>query len=318
MATFSKDNPDANCLPIGLLQQHTHSQPRKIVQTRDDMLIAYEANGGLRHILLDGRPLPPTIPSRSGRATRWAAGRATRWWCSRWGFRDDGWLDVDGSYFGTTTRITERFRRVTYGRLELDVTVEDAKAYTRPWTVRVNYRLIPDQQLIEFVCNENEQSSKHYVTRVRLVRGHCTPQCAAFLDQVAAAGGRPLHEMTPAEARARRFRRSWPVPNSPCTRSRTGAIPGDGGLIPVRVYRPVGGDAAAGARYFHGGGFVLGGLDMNDRPCRALANGSGCVVISVDYRLAPEHPFPAAADDAFAATVVRGRPRCRLRRGSQR
>ena len=79
------------------------------------------------------------------------------------GFRDDGWLDVDGSYFGTTTKITERLRRVDYGRLELDVTVEDAKAYTRPWTVRVNYRLIPDQQLIEFVCNENEQSSKHYV-----------------------------------------------------------------------------------------------------------------------------------------------------------
>jgi hypothetical protein len=79
------------------------------------------------------------------------------------GFRDDGWLDVDGSYFGTTTRTTERFRRVNYGRLELDITVEDAKAYTRPWTVRVNYRLLPDQQLIEFVCNENEQSSKHFI-----------------------------------------------------------------------------------------------------------------------------------------------------------
>jgi acetyl esterase len=54
--------------------------------------------------------------------------------------------------------------------------------------------------------------------------------------------------------------------------------------------------------FFHGGGFVLGGLDMSDRTCRALANGSGCVIVSVDYRLAPEHTFPAAADDAFAAT----------------
>jgi hypothetical protein len=72
---------------------------------------------------------------------------------------------VEGSYFGSTTRITERFRRITYGRLELDVTVEDPKAYTRPWTVRINYRLVPDQQLIEFVCNENEQSSKHYLTK---------------------------------------------------------------------------------------------------------------------------------------------------------
>ena len=163
MSTFSQNNPDANCLPIGLLQQHTHSQPRKIVHAKDDMMIAYEANGGLRHILLDGRPLPANDPQPF-----WQGYSVGRWdgdtlVVESNGFRDDGWLDVDGSYFGTTTKITERFRRVNYGRLELDVTVEDAKAYTRPWTVRVNYRLIPDQQLIEFVCNENEQSSKHYI-----------------------------------------------------------------------------------------------------------------------------------------------------------
>ena len=149
------------------MQQHTHSQPRKIIQTRDDLMIAYEANGGLRHILLDGRPLPANDPQP------WWQGYSVGRWdgdtlvVQSMGFRDDGWLDVDGSYFGTTTRVTERFRRVSYGRLELDVTVEDARAYTRPWTVRINYRLVPDQQLIEFVCNENEQSSKHYVGPVR-------------------------------------------------------------------------------------------------------------------------------------------------------
>ena len=120
------------------MQQHTHSQPRKIVQTSDDMIIAYEANGGLRHILLDGRPLParrsPAVLAGLFGGT--VGGRHARGAIE--GFRDDGWLDVDGSYFGTTTKITERFRRVTYGRLELDVTVEDAKAYTRPWTVRIN------------------------------------------------------------------------------------------------------------------------------------------------------------------------------------
>jgi hypothetical protein len=162
MSTFSQDNPDANCLPIGILQQHTHSQPRKIVQTPSDMLIAYEANGGLRHILLDGRRLPrDPQPFWQGYSVgRWDGDTLI---VESSGFRDDGWLDVDGSYFGSTTKVTERFRRVTYGRLELDITVEDAKAYTRPWTVRVNYRLIPDQQLIEFVCNENERSSKHYI-----------------------------------------------------------------------------------------------------------------------------------------------------------
>jgi len=163
MSTFSRDNPDANCLPVGLMQQHTHSQPRRIVHTKDDMLIAYEANGGFRQIFLDGRPLPANDPQP------WWQGYSVGRWdgdtlvVESAGFRDDGWLDVDGSYFGTATKVTERFRRVNYGRLELDITVEDAKAYTRPWTVRVNYRLVPDQQLIEFVCNENERSSKHYV-----------------------------------------------------------------------------------------------------------------------------------------------------------
>jgi hypothetical protein len=73
------------------------------------------------------------------------------------GFRDEGWLDVNGSPFGTTTKVTERFRRPTYGRLEIDITVVDPKAYTQPFTVRVNQRLYPDAQLIEFVCNENQK-----------------------------------------------------------------------------------------------------------------------------------------------------------------
>ena len=203
------------------MQQHTHSQPRKIVQTRDDMMIAYEANGGLRHILLDGRPLPANDPQPF-----WQGYSVGRWEgdtlvVQSMGFRDDGWLDVDGSYFGTTTRVTERFRRVTYGRLELDVTVEDAKAYTRPWTVRINYRLVPDQQLIEFVCNENEQSSKHYVDpKWRLA---CTwptlhPQCARVSRS---AGRRAAAARCTSSPRSRRgrgpCRRSSAAPNSPCT-----------------------------------------------------------------------------------------------------
>ena len=135
------------------------------------------------------------------------------------------------------------------------------------------------------------------------------PQCAAFLDQLAAAGGRPLHELTPAEARARTMPPDLGGSEQPVHQVEDRRVPGDGGLIPVRVYRPSATPSLPALIYFHGGGFVLGGLDMSDRPCRALANGSGCVVISVDYRLAPEHPFPAAADDAFAAAAfVAGRP----------
>jgi len=128
------------------------------------------------------------------------------------------------------------------------------------------------------------------------------PQCKAFLDQIAASGGRPLNELSPAEARANAMPPELAGPEQPVHRVENRKVPGDGGLIPIRVYRPSPASPLPALIYFHGGGFVLGGLDMVDRTCRALANGSGCVVISVDYRLAPEHPFPAAADDAFAAT----------------
>jgi hypothetical protein len=161
MATNSKDNPDANCLPIGFMQLHTHSQPRKVVQSVNDLVIMYESNYGLRNIFTDGRSLP--------------AGDVQPWWygysvgkydgdtlvVETVGLRDDGWLDVNGAPFTTGAKITERFRRPTYGRMEVDVTIDDAKAYTRPWTVRVNWRLGADEELIEFVCNENNVDVTH-------------------------------------------------------------------------------------------------------------------------------------------------------------
>jgi acetyl esterase len=80
------------------------------------------------------------------------------------------------------------------------------------------------------------------------------------------------------------------------------SVPGPAGEIPVRVYRPEGPGPFPALVFFHGGGFVLCSLDTHDGQCRALANRAGCIVISVDYRLAPEHPFPAAPEDCYAAT----------------
>ena len=69
----------------------------------------------------------------------------------------DGWLDVNGSPYTREARFTERIRRPTFGHLQIDLTVEDAKAYTKPWTVRIDQRILPDHELIEAICNENQQ-----------------------------------------------------------------------------------------------------------------------------------------------------------------
>jgi hypothetical protein len=79
------------------------------------------------------------------------------------GFRDDVWLDINGSPLTNTGKLTERFRRVNYGNLEIEVTVEDPKVYTKPFTVKVNHRIMPDTELIEFICTENDRSGPHMV-----------------------------------------------------------------------------------------------------------------------------------------------------------
>jgi hypothetical protein len=165
MADNSKDNPDVWCLPIGLMQYHNHPQPRQIVQTKNLMLITYESNYGLRYIYLDGRPAPNNDP------TPWWFGYSRGWYegndtlvVETTNFLGDeraGWLDVNGSPYTDALKMTERFRRPNFGSLEIDVTIDDKKAYTKPFTVRVNHQLMVDSEMIEFICNENERSSTH-------------------------------------------------------------------------------------------------------------------------------------------------------------
>jgi hypothetical protein len=161
MAANSKDNPDAHCLPLGFMQLHTHSQPRKVLQTVNDLVIMYEANNGLRSIFTDGRALPPGDPQPWWYGYSVGTYEGDTLVVETLGLRDEGWLDVQGAPFTSGARITERFRRPTFGRVEIDVTIDDPKAYTRPWTVRVNWRLAPEEELIEFVCQENNLSIQH-------------------------------------------------------------------------------------------------------------------------------------------------------------
>jgi len=164
MADNQKDNPDAHCLPMGFMQLHGHPQPRKIVQTPKLIVIMYEGNQGLRQIFTDGRPLPKVNDDLQP----WWYGYSVGHWegdtlvVESVGFREDGWLDVFGSPLTEKGKLTERWRRTDYGHMEIDVTVDDPKAYTKPFTVRISHQIMLDQELIEFICNENEKSSQHF------------------------------------------------------------------------------------------------------------------------------------------------------------
>lgn len=130
------------------------------------------------------------------------------------------------------------------------------------------------------------------------------PQARALLDQVAAFGVPPLHTLSVAEARrATAAMAALQGEPEPIARVENRTIPGPAGEIPVRVYTPSHDGPLPVLVYYHGGGWVIGSLETHDGTCRGLANAAGCVVVSVDYRLAPEHKFPAAAEDAYAAAV---------------
>ena len=164
LALGARDNPDAMCLPMGFLQFHQQPQPRRIYQMPGVILIEYESNYGLRHIYTDGRQLPKQgepQPFWYGYSVgRWEGNDLVVETNNLRGAEDgpsDGWLDVNGSPYSNGAKFTERFRRLSYGQLQVDLTVDDPKAYTKPWTVRVDFRIRPEEEMIEFICNENQQ-----------------------------------------------------------------------------------------------------------------------------------------------------------------
>jgi len=130
------------------------------------------------------------------------------------------------------------------------------------------------------------------------------PQMKTLLDQLAGAEAKPFHAGTPQEARAGINALIGLVagPAEKVAKVEDRKIPGPGGQIPVRIYTPAGAAPMGALVYFHGGGWVVGDIETHDVLCRSLANGAGCVTVSVDYRLAPESKFPAAPEDSYAAT----------------
>lgn len=159
----SKDNPDANCKPLGLMQLHTHPYEKKIVQGNGTIVIMYNANNDVRQILTNGQPLPEVNPQLAP----WWYGYSVGKWegdtlvVTTVGFRDDVWLDVQGSPLTGSGKMVERFTRLNFGTLQIDVTIEDPKSYTEPFTVRVMQQLMPDGELYESVCEDKD--AIHYV-----------------------------------------------------------------------------------------------------------------------------------------------------------
>jgi hypothetical protein len=159
-AAAGRGDPTSHCLPGSPIRLHTFPLLRKIVQTPGLLLILNERDGSYRQIFTDGRGLPTDPqPSFNGFSTaKWEGDTLV---VQSNGFRDGIWLDRMGSPLTSAAKMTERFHRVNYGRLEIELTVDDSTAYTAPWTVKIIHVLAPDTELIDYICQENEKDAPH-------------------------------------------------------------------------------------------------------------------------------------------------------------
>jgi hypothetical protein len=147
-----------------VVKLHTTPLLRKIIQVPGLVVSLNEMDATYRQIFTDGRPLP-VDPQPSWKGYSSATWDGDTLVVKTNGFRDGIWLDRSGSPVTDAATITERYRRVTYGKLEIDIAVDDPKAYTAPWTVRLNHVIVVDTDLLDYVCLENEKDVKHLVGR---------------------------------------------------------------------------------------------------------------------------------------------------------
>jgi hypothetical protein len=156
----SKDDHYLNCIAPGGPRMHLLPTMKKIVQTPRLVLILNEFDVNYRQIFMDGRPLPADPqPTWNGYSVgKWERDTLV---VQTLGYRDDQTLDLEGSPLTNSARVTERFRRVSFGRLEIEITVDDPKAYTRAFTVLIKQDLAPDTDLLDAPCNDNEKDLPH-------------------------------------------------------------------------------------------------------------------------------------------------------------
>jgi hypothetical protein len=154
------NDPMTRCLPPGIVRLDVFPLFRKVVQVPGLIVMLNEQNASYRQIFTDGRPLlVDPNPTWNGYSSGTWEGDILVVQTN--GFRDGLWLDTGGSPLTEAARITERFRRVNYGTLEIELTIDDPKAYTKPWTIRVTQILAPDTELLDYICLENEKDVQH-------------------------------------------------------------------------------------------------------------------------------------------------------------
>jgi hypothetical protein len=158
----AKDDPFSRCLPVSVPRGWGAFFVLKIIQTPDTLAILDEYMLQFRQIFTDGRSLPknPEPLFKGYSVGKWEGDTLV---VETTGFRDDGWLDVWGHPLTDQARTTERIRRVDFGTLEVQLTIDDPKAYTKPWSVTRKLAFVPNTELLEYVCNENEKSLQHMV-----------------------------------------------------------------------------------------------------------------------------------------------------------
>ncbi|HEX4278273.1 MAG TPA: hypothetical protein VHZ74_23120 [Bryobacteraceae bacterium] len=163
-AANGKDDPQSRCLPRGAVRVFTDSMYKKIVQKPGLMMVLSEREAGYRQIFTDGRPLPrDPNPSWNGYSEgKWEGDALV---IQTAGFRDDLWLDSSGSPLTGAGKVTERFRRPNFGTVEIEVTVDDPKAYTAPWTIKLRQPIVVDTELLDYMCVENERDAPHYTAK---------------------------------------------------------------------------------------------------------------------------------------------------------
>jgi hypothetical protein len=163
LADAGKNRPSTRCLPHSVTDFDTHHMPKKVIQTDTEVAMLFESYHSFREIFIDGRELPHDLdPAWFGYSVgKWEGDTLV---IHTAGINPNTWLDDGGHPHTDALHVTERFRRPDFGHIELQLTIDDPKAYSKPWTVKIPWEFLPDTELLDWVC-ENEKDAQHLVSK---------------------------------------------------------------------------------------------------------------------------------------------------------